>query len=201
MHSGHRLGAGTGSQKEKFHKRAPFIYCYCFKYGDVLACAVATNNFDLSDKELKKNYRDHGWHDGAAMTRTQLVYSGKAAGVFKNLSSKLAKDKMTTYLFTKAPAAVYSMNGLVQNSFYTTSRQGSIRDGKVDFKQDGEILLISKNNDFADVRLNGQTADTRVVDVCRTAGLVVKVPAGKHTLTWKNVPKAQAVKTAPPPPR
>ena len=151
----------------------------------------------LSDKELKKNYRDHGWHDGAAMTRTQLVYSGKAVGVFKNLSSKLAQDKMTTYLFTKAPAAVYSMNDLVQNSFYTTCRQGSVKDGKVDFKQDGEILLISRNNDFADVKLNGQTADTRVVDVCRTAGLVVKVPAGKHTLTWKNVPKAKAVKTAP----
>ena len=28
--------------------------CYCFKYGDVLACAVATNNVELSDKELKK---------------------------------------------------------------------------------------------------------------------------------------------------
>ena len=28
--------------------------CYCFKYGDVLACAVATNNVVLSDKELKK---------------------------------------------------------------------------------------------------------------------------------------------------
>lgn len=28
--------------------------CYCFKYGDVLAFAVATNNVELSDKELKK---------------------------------------------------------------------------------------------------------------------------------------------------
>ena len=34
-------------------EHANVIDCYCFKYGDVLACAVATNNFDLSDKELK----------------------------------------------------------------------------------------------------------------------------------------------------
>ncbi len=151
----------------------------------------------LSDNELRENYKKYGWHDGAAMTRTQLVYSGKADNIFKNTSGKLAKDRMTTYLFTKSPAAIYSMNDLVQNSFYTTHRQGSVQNGKVDFKQAGEILLISKNHDFTDIKLDGKTIESRVVDICRTAGKVIKVPAGKHTISWKAVAKPQAANTAP----
>ena len=166
----------------------------------------------LSDEELRKNYREYNWHDGTAMTRTQLVYSGNAQGTFKNITGKLGKDRMCTYLFTKAPAAVYSINDMVQNSFYTTCRQGVIKAGDeaddddnsvtgdsriVDFKQPGEVLLISKNQDFTDIKLNGKAVDSRVVDICRTAGRVIKVPAGKHRLTWKSIRKAKAENVAP----
>ena len=151
----------------------------------------------LSDNELRNNYAASQWQEGAAITRPQLVYSGKAAGVFKNTTGKLAKDKMTTYLFTKAPAAIFSMNNLVQNSFYTTHKQGSVIGNKVDFKQPGEILLISKSNDFASVTLNGKAAETSVVDISGTAGLRVKVPAGQYKLDYQTIAKAAPRKEAP----
>ncbi len=40
-------------------KHPDVLDCYCFKYGDILACAVATNNVELTDKELKKYLAEH----------------------------------------------------------------------------------------------------------------------------------------------
>ena len=40
---------------EAYLKESPFVNdCYCYKYGDVLACLVATSDFELNDKTLKE---------------------------------------------------------------------------------------------------------------------------------------------------
>ena len=151
----------------------------------------------LSDKELQENYRKYQWIDGAAITKPVLVYSGKANKTFRDTSSKLATNKMTTYLFTKGNVAIYSIDNLVQNSFYTTSRKALIKNNILDFKVDGEVLLIDKAKNFSDIKLNGKNANYRFIDINKTIGVVVKVPKGKHTLTWKTIPNVKNNNTAP----
>ena len=155
------------------------------------------NSFVLSDREARNNYQHYGWRDGAVMAKPQLVYSGKASGVFKSSTGKLASNKMCSYLFTAAPAAVYSLNNLPQNSFFTTTRHGKINGKTVELDVRSEILLIARGKDFYDVKVDGAPAEVRATDVSGTAGVLVKVPAGKHDLSWKSRAKAAAPQMAP----
>jgi len=146
----------------------------------------------LSDNELKNNYRNHHWSDLSALARPQLIYSGNARGIFKDTLRSLGSDKMATYLFTAAPAAFYSLDDLVQNNFYTTTRHGSVKGKSVELDTTGELLLIDRDNEFYSVTVNGKAADTAVVEINGTTGLRIKLAAGKYLLDWKTRPRRAA---------
>ncbi|MBQ9368543.1 MAG: hypothetical protein IJT83_12245 [Victivallales bacterium] len=153
--------------------------------------------FQLSDNELKANYKNSRWSDGAALSKPQLIYSGATEGIFKDSIEKLPKDQMVTYLFEAAPAAFYSFDNLVQNNYYTTTRHGTINGRKVDIDVEGELLLIDRDHEFYDVKGNGSPLETSVVDVKGVAGLRVKLAAGAYTLEWKTRPHAAAREGVP----
>ena len=148
-------------------------------------------HFLLSDKEIKSNYAAARWNDGATMTIPQLVYSGNADKVFKDTLKKLGTDKMTSFLITTAPASVYSLDNMPQNSYYTVTRHGAVcsQSKTVDLRKGGEVLLIDLENEFYSVTCDGSNAETAVVDINGVTGLRVKVAPGKHTLDWKMRPR------------
>ena len=153
--------------------------------------------FNLSDKEARLNYQQSQWRDGAVIACPTLVYSGKAGGMWHDKTGVLPEGKMCSYLFTAAPAAVYSLDDLPQNNFFTTTRNGSVIGKTADFSKNCEIVLIDLEKDFYDVTVDGKAADCRIVDIGGTAGVLVKVPAGKHQLDWKVRAKVAAPDTAP----
>ena len=153
--------------------------------------------FQLSDRELRENYRKSGWTQGAAMTRPRLVYSGPAEGVFRDTIAQLPKGEMTTYLFTPAPLAFYSLDDLVQNNFFTISRHGVIKGNQVTADVPCELLLMDRDLEFHEVRCDGKLAECSVLDIQGCTGLRVKIVPGKHEITWQTRPRSAAAAEAP----
>ena len=143
----------------------------------------------LSDRELKENYRKYQWFDGGTITKPELIYSGNAEGIFKDMIKSPGSNKMVQYLIVKGPAGVFSVDDQVMNHFYTLHRQGRVKGNRISFKRNAEILLIDKDFEFRSVSLNGKNVVCKPYDIGGVSGVIVPVPAGNHTLSYKRVPR------------
>ncbi|MDD4018756.1 MAG: hypothetical protein PHV28_12535, partial [Kiritimatiellae bacterium] len=150
---------------------------------------------NLSDKELKANWREQGTVRNARITDPELLYSGKADGVFKDVIAKLGRDKIEQYLFTASPAAFYAVDDLPLNYFYTAQRKARIEGNRVKLQKKSDILLIDKARDFTAVTANGQPVATRRVRVGPLAGTLAALGPGEWTLEWKEIPRKPADET------
>ncbi len=144
---------------------------------------------NLSDKELKANWRESGSLRNARITDPELIYSGKADGVFKDVIAKLGRDKIEQYLFTASPVAFYAVDDLPLNYFYTAQRKARIEGNQINLEKKSDILLIDTERDFVAVTANGNPVATRKVRVGSLNGTLVALESGEWKLGWKEIPR------------
>ena len=155
-----------------------------------MARAGQTLDEMLSDRELKANWRERGVLRGARLSQPELVYSGSANGQCSFVLDGIAPHAMEQLLVVSSPMSLFSVDDLPLNGFYTSQRDVRICDGKVHVGKGrtAEVLLIDKNQGFANVTANGRTVPTRPVRVGDLHGTLVSLGAGDWVVGWSAQP-------------
>ena len=144
----------------------------------------------LSDRQLKRNWRERGVLDGARITDPELVHSGPATGTCRTVIRGLGKDRIEQFLVTASPAALFAEDGLPLNSFYTAQRHARIVGRKVTVEREADVLLADLRHDFAAVTANGKPVGTRRIALNGgLVGTLVRLGKGEWTLGWTETPR------------
>ena len=144
----------------------------------------------LPERTLKANWRERGVLDGARITDPELVMSGPATGMFKDVIRDLAENRMEQYLFTASPASIFAENDLPQGRFHTRFRHASVDGRKVKAERSVDILLADRGRDFEDVTVDSKPAAVRRIRLSGgLVGTLVRLGPGEWTLGWRETPR------------
>jgi hypothetical protein len=146
-------------------------------------------NYLLSDAESRANYKEFGWSE-RTISNPKLIYSGIAEKVLNHTFAKVPANSLVQLVITPSPLAIYSLNNLVQNYFYTKRIGVNFNDRIVTSKRsDVELLLADKNRIFVNVTLDGKNVKVKQVDIGGMLFQTVHIPTGTHKLDWNTQPR------------
>lgn len=157
---------------------------------------VALTGPKLSDRELRDNWRQEGSIDGASLYRPELVYSGPASGVFKDVITGLGRDKMEQYLIVSAPIQFYALDDIPLNLYYTTGRKARTEGCVVRNEVRADILLADLRYGFSRVMANDKPVSTKKVCIGRHVFDLITLEPGEWKISWKNAKRDAISATA-----
>lgn len=164
-------------------------------WGMTTATAKVNNDYALSDKESRSNYQNFNWND-RTITAPQLLYSGKADGVWKHTFHDMKQKGMIQLLITPSPVGIFSCNDLVQNYFHTVKKDIAIFGSKVVSNVDkAELIFADTNRTFSEISANGKILPVKNIDLGGVLYQLVTIPKGESVLSWKTKPRT-TLKTA-----
>ncbi len=148
------------------------------------------SRYVASDTEFREARRDQDWL-GGLISAPELLYSGAPSQTLKHVISNLENNRLYQFVVTASPLAVYSLDDLGANYFYT-SRKGLVIDGMTIRSEydNAEIILADKDHIFTDIRVNGGTPTAiRQVDIGGVIFQVFKLGKGEFTVSWTPKPR------------
>jgi len=153
--------------------------------------------FYLANREYRELYRNFNW-TGGFIGAPELVYSGNAEGVFKDTAPQIDRDHMVQYIITPGNMAVYSINDLACNYYFTKARKVVV-DGNKIVNRNGkvEIMLVDCEWEFTDITVDGKSVPVKTADVKNKRVQIVEIPAGEHEIAYKKVPRQKVSAAAP----
>lgn len=141
--------------------------------------------YTASDAEWKAARDKQHWL-GGLVTAPELLYSGPAAGTWRETVKSLADNQLYQLLITPSPLAVYALDGLGANYFYTARKGLRINGMKIAGELDNiEIILADREHTFTDIRVNGNAVPVESVDVGGMLFPVIRLGKGSFAVTAK----------------
>ena len=146
------------------------------------------DRFFLSNREYRDNYQKYGWL-GGFVGAPQLVYSGNAQGTFKDTARMIDENHMVQYIITAGPMAIYTVNNLGANYFFTHNRKVSIDGRKIMNEAEKlEIMLADLDYEFTDITVNGKAdIPVKTIDIGGVAMQCITVGTGENTVSYRPI--------------
>ena len=140
----------------------------------------------LTDAQLKRNWRGFGSLHNARITDPELVHSGPAKGVFRDVIRSIAENAMEQYLFTAGPAALFAEDDLPLAAPWTAQRQARVDGRRVQVRRVADLILADRELDFSEVTTNGVPVKTRKIRLAGGGvGTLVRLSCGDWRLGWR----------------
>ncbi len=151
----------------------------------------------LSDKELRGVYAKYRWFSLNSAV-PELLYSGKNTGKFVHTFRNVGKNDLVQYVISPSPVAVCAVNGKPGTYLFTKRKGVEIKDGRITSSlPSAEVIFADKNDDFTDIRLNGQSVPVEYTDINGLLMPKITVPAGTHELSFRRTPRQPAAENVP----
>ncbi|NMA42486.1 MAG: hypothetical protein GX946_03800 [Oligosphaeraceae bacterium] len=150
-----------------------------------------TVEYWLSNAEYREQSRTFNWYDGF-ISSTQLIYSGKPEGMLEHQFRSLPVDFMGQLVVTASPMALFALDGLPFNFFFTNYHGTKITGSQfVSNHKEAELLLADRELLFEDIRLDDQPIQANWIDVGGTLFQKITVPGGKHVVSYNTTARTE----------